>query len=289
MLLSSLLLAGSHNLHKEAVDWHNRVLVNGGRVSNSTLKAVSNFCRRIDAAGIRDRFMRLNLFCGNNLNACVVPLYTNTSMNYTHVGNAVDTNNSFVDGDYSASTGLTGDASNKTLETGVDQVDVNTGSDSVADNSHISVYAITKTISQDYMIGSFHSSDQEGFVLQMGDFIWMGLADVGSSQIYSNQTDANQRTGLTVGTTNGTQATGKLYNDNSDLVSWYSKSVGGYDQINICVFGIWDDSQDPAAAYANTSAALGGYSFGNYMTPTQVANYTSAMSAFQTAMGRAAP
>lgn len=55
--------------HPEAQDWRNRVITNGGTVSGSTLTAVSNFCRSIDAAGLRDRFYRLNLFCGTGLSA----------------------------------------------------------------------------------------------------------------------------------------------------------------------------------------------------------------------------
>jgi hypothetical protein len=61
----------------EAQDWVNRVYANGGTVSQSTASAVSTFCDAIEAAGIRDRFARLNLFCGDSLNAALVPLYRN--------------------------------------------------------------------------------------------------------------------------------------------------------------------------------------------------------------------
>ena len=65
----------SRRLNPEAQDWINRVYANGGTVSQSTASAVSTMCDAIDAAGIRDRFYRLNLFCGDNLNAALVPLY----------------------------------------------------------------------------------------------------------------------------------------------------------------------------------------------------------------------
>jgi hypothetical protein len=61
----------------DAQSWINRVYGNGGTVSNSTAAAVNAFCDAIDAAGIRDRFYRLNLFCGTGLPACLVPLYQN--------------------------------------------------------------------------------------------------------------------------------------------------------------------------------------------------------------------
>jgi len=61
----------------DAQDWVNRVYANGGTVSAATANAVNDFANAIDAAGIRDRFYRLNLFCGTGLNACLVPLYQN--------------------------------------------------------------------------------------------------------------------------------------------------------------------------------------------------------------------
>jgi hypothetical protein len=59
----------------EAQDWISRVYANGGTVSTSTASAVSTFCDAIESAGIRDRFYRLGIFAGSNLNAALVPLY----------------------------------------------------------------------------------------------------------------------------------------------------------------------------------------------------------------------
>jgi hypothetical protein len=61
--------------HPEAAAWRSAVIANGGSASTSTVRAVSNFCAAIDAAGIRDRFYRLGIFAGSNLNAALVPLY----------------------------------------------------------------------------------------------------------------------------------------------------------------------------------------------------------------------
>jgi hypothetical protein len=103
------------SVHPEANAWRTAVVANGGSVSASTMRAVSKFCADIDAAGIRDRFYRLNLFCGTGLNAALVPLYRNTSLAGSALGNATDTNNNFVSGDYAdtgASGGLTGTGNN---------------------------------------------------------------------------------------------------------------------------------------------------------------------------------
>jgi hypothetical protein len=104
----------------DAQGWIDRVYANGGTVSTSTANAVNTFCDAIDAAGIRDRFYRLNLFCGTGLNAALVPLYRNTSLAGPALGNATDTNSGalFVSGDYTEPTGLTG-GTNKHLDTGL--------------------------------------------------------------------------------------------------------------------------------------------------------------------------
>jgi hypothetical protein len=76
MAMSPTLLRPRATVHPEAAAWAARVVANGGTVGNS-LAAVSKFCAAIASAGIRDRFYRLNLFCGSNLNAALVPLYRN--------------------------------------------------------------------------------------------------------------------------------------------------------------------------------------------------------------------
>jgi hypothetical protein len=107
-------------VHPEANAWRTAVVANGGSVSASTMRAVSKFCGDIDKAGIRDRFYRLNLFCGNDLNAVLVPLYRGPSRTGTQLGNATDINQgTFVGSDYVENSGLKGNGSSKYLETGV--------------------------------------------------------------------------------------------------------------------------------------------------------------------------
>lgn len=118
-----LLRPKASGVHPEAAGWRNRVIANGGTVSGSTLSAVSKFCRDIDAAGIRDRFYRLNLFCGNQLAAALVPLYRAESATASARGNTTDTNNGpFVAADFNntgSSSGLKADGTTKFLNTGV--------------------------------------------------------------------------------------------------------------------------------------------------------------------------
>jgi len=111
-------------VHPEAAAWRSAVVANGGGTpSATTMRAVSKFCADIDAAGIRDRFYRLNLFAGTGLNACLVPLYRGTSRTGTQLGGTTDANNGpFVSGDYTetgASGGLVGNGTSKFLDTGL--------------------------------------------------------------------------------------------------------------------------------------------------------------------------
>lgn len=118
-----LLRPVASGVHPEAAAWRSAVVANGGSVSATTMRAVSKFCADIDAAGIRDRFYRLNLFAGTGLNAALVPLYRGQSRTGTQFGNTTDTNvGPFVSGDYAetgASGGLRGNGSSKYLATGL--------------------------------------------------------------------------------------------------------------------------------------------------------------------------
>jgi hypothetical protein len=107
--------------HPEALAWRTAALANGGTVSATTMQAVSDLCQEVDIHyGMRDRFVRLNLCCGDNVQAAVVPLYRGPSPGGQTYGGQVDTNvGPFITGsDYTAADGFIGN-DYKWLETGV--------------------------------------------------------------------------------------------------------------------------------------------------------------------------
>ena len=126
--------------HAEALLWQTAVIANGGTVSSGTMQAVSNFCTSIVTAGIRSKFLRLNLVCGNNLAAARVPLYRGASAAGTQYGSAADTNiGPLTSGDYSEATGLQGNGTTKALDCTITLGTFKTfGTD--YDNVHLSVY-----------------------------------------------------------------------------------------------------------------------------------------------------
>ncbi len=118
-----LLRPRTGGFHIDAEDWRSRVIAQGGSVSGTTMKAVSTFCKAIADAGIRDRFYRLNLFCGTSDGSLIaprVPLYRGPSRTGTQYGDAIDGNNNFVQADYAENNGLLGNATSKYLSTGLE-------------------------------------------------------------------------------------------------------------------------------------------------------------------------
>jgi hypothetical protein len=108
--------------HYEAIDWANRASANGGTISTTVLRAVSDFCAAADLGQFRSAIYRLNLFAGGNLSGCLVPLYRGPTFGGATFGNSRDTNVNFVSGDYSetgAIGGLKGNGTNKYLNTGL--------------------------------------------------------------------------------------------------------------------------------------------------------------------------
>jgi len=138
-------VAGTYGLHPDARDWRDRVVTNGGTVSAATLNAVSVFCAAASSGGWRDRFLRLNLFCGtsdSSLFAVRTPLVRGQSLAGTQFGNTMDTNNSFVQGDYAetgSSGGLLGNTSTKYLQTGLAVNALTVG------DRHISAYEVVRS------------------------------------------------------------------------------------------------------------------------------------------------
>lgn len=294
----SLLSAGRRisssniGLHPEARRWSRRVVENGGSASPTTLAAVSSFCTAIEAAGIRDRFYRLNLFCGDNLAACLVPLYRGQSLAGPRFGNAVDSNENFVSGDY-AETGTSGGLgtgatnSTKSLDTGF--VPFNAGL--VHSDSHMSFYsrqgntstgsvmasgfAVTSTehwqwfingtsgsVSQFYRSGGQTNSGIEGsFALRTGHLIAIRSGSIAA--IIRNGTNLSLAANTT---TTATWTTGR-----PQAVRVFARRFVVSNA----------DSTDQRIA-----TTLQAYSMGAAMTDAQGLAYHNALQAFQTALGR---
>jgi hypothetical protein len=284
MPMSPRTLRPRQTTHPEAAAWAARVVANGGSVGAS-LQAVSRFCRAIDAAGIRDRFYRLNLFCGGTsgtaagLNACIVPLYRSTSFGGSPVGGSIDTNNGpFLPADYSetgATGGLTGNGSTKYLNTGLN---ANVLPDTTQ-SGHLSVYA-AGTYSGQIAIGVYTYTTVPTFQMELqlnsagsANTYIDGTSNVQTPTASSPQLFTASRTSSTshigyANATAGTTGTATASNTTPALPFFvFARNFNG----------------GPAVHFGQTLRA---YSIGLGMTGQQVSAYNTAMQTFQAALNR---
>lgn len=281
MPMSPRLLRPRSTVHPEAQAWATRVTANGGTVSSTTLAAVSKFCADIQAAGIRDRFYRLNLFCGEQLAAALVPLYRAESSTASVRGNATDTNNNFVSGDFNntgSSSGLTGNGTSKFLNTGL------LANSITAADAH-------------FGFGLRAVSDTSGYRSAMG--VWNGLLNIYQSSVRRGDSNRVMSFGRldTPGTFFGEQANGvniatgdivsaypTMYRNGSAVGTNATGSANYPSGHSIYVLALNNGST--SAAVDHLTGRLNWYSIGLTMTASQVASYTTALSAFNTTLSR---
>ena len=289
MSMSPRLLRPRQTIHPEAGSWAARVVANGGTVSGTTLSAVDKFCKAIASAGIRDRFYRLNLFCGTGLNAALVPLYRGPSLGGTQYGGTTDTNvGPFFSGDYAetgASGGLVGNGSSKYLDTGLQQ-------QTIGVTGHLSVFARHATYSADAgpyrMIGTLATSptNQYFYMDTRINAATYGAGRTGFVFGYGSDTSANQAATLTGGqlmTVNRSSSTDlRCYLNDSLFASVATSVTAANVAANMYVFA--ENRGGSALTFSNMT--FGAYSMGLSMNATQISAYYAAMSAFQAALSR---
>jgi hypothetical protein len=269
-------------VHPEAQVWRNAVIANSGSVSASTVKAVSDFCKSIDAAGIRSKIWRLNLLCGSDLNACLVPLYRGPSRTGTQYGNTTDTNNGpFVSGDYNetgASGGLKSNGTSKHLDTGFIQSEI-----SLAD-IHLSASLIDQETSfggENTLLGIFNSVQTDFITLRqavtsgnrefLASTFGPGVSVTGSS---SESHVMGVRSSITFAA---------LYRAGSQ-VGTQTSSVGSVATSSRPYFVFARNNQ--GTANNRTSARIRMYSIGQAIDATGAAAFSTAVAAFNSALGR---
>jgi hypothetical protein len=273
--------AGTYGLHPDARDWRDRVAANGGSVSASTLNAVSVFCASAVSGGWRDRFLRLNLFCGasdSSLFAVRTPLYRGQSLGGTQYGNATDTNNSFVAGDYTetgSSGGLAGNTSTKYLQTGLAVNTLTVG------DRHLSAYEVVRSggTYQNFLGTESVSTGANQFLLGYegsGSVVRFGFTAFSSSLGSATTSTGGHWLGTNISSGGGT-----LYK-NAAIEGQTTGNTASPGSEEFYIFAL-NRLGSRVSYYAGR---LGGYSIGLAMTPTQVSSFYTAMQAFQTSLSR---
>ena len=278
-----LLRPVASGVHPEAAAWRSAVVANGGSVSATTMRAVSKFCADIDAAGIRDRFYRLNLFCGTGLNAALVPLYRGQSRTGTQFGNTTETNNGpFVSGDYSETSGLFPGATNATkwLNTGFP------GNTITTSGLHFGVGILaagTQSGNRD-VIGAWDGSSNALMIrIRSVDTTFRAAC-------FSRFGTLTDQFGDNVGTTGAHLAAGNIvasyptmYRDGAATGTDATTSANFTSDRTLGVFAL-NSAQN--GVFSHSNPRLGWYSIGGLMTLSQVQSFNTAINSFYTAIGR---
>ena len=280
-----LLRPRATGFHPEAQAWRSAVVGGGGSVSASTLKAVSDFCKSIDADGIRSKFRRLNLFCGNSdasLVAARTPLYRGESRTGTQYGSDLDTNVNFVEGDYTetgASGGLLGNGTSKYLNTGFN-VDQLPG----AANCHLASYirGTQSNASARTLIGTLFNGTTDRyrmFLLDAAAGNYRVFSELGvSAQAGAATSLPNASGGLIVSTR--TSATSLTIYDDGVSIATNTNSVSAV--TGAAPFFVF--ARNGPTEYYN--GRMAGYSIGAGLSGAEATSYYNAMNTFQTALSR---
>lgn len=246
------------SLDADAAAWAAAVVANSGTYSAATLAAMSTFVKSAKASGYWTKLNRINLFAGDQLAAALVPLKAGG-------GSAKDTAVNFVSGDYSESTGLTGNGSTKHLKTGL------IPSASLTENdTHIAVHILTAVATT---LGSAA----------------MAFQTTATPAYFSDQ--YNTTTGRVSGAVSGGAGFGvgsrrsgtdhEIYRNGTSIATNATAS-GSISTVEQYILAI-NNAGTPGSYSA---ASLGGYSFGAGLTDSDVTAYAAHMEAFQDALGR---
>ena len=274
MSMSPRLLRPRQTLHPEAASWAARVVANGGTVSGTTLSAVDKFCKAIASAGIRDRFFRMGIFAGSNLNAALVPLYRGPSLGGTQYGGATDTNvgGLFVSGNYSESGGLVGDGSTKYLKTGLASNQLAGGL-----TGHASIWRGVGTVATTRIAIGGSDNDVDDFEIQERPASTVGAW--GKTSFTSSSTGGVAGLKM-INRSSSTRL--DLYSNGSSIANSTASVVVAPHANEFYVFG----GNRNGTLTLPVALPVFAYSLGVSMDATQATAYYNALSAFQTSLSR---
>jgi hypothetical protein len=255
------------NLETETEAWAAAVVTNSGTASAATIAAMNDFVVGAKAGSIWTKLTRCNLFCGDQLAACAVPV----------AGSGNDTLVNFVSGDYTEATGLTGDGTTKYLNTGL------TANTLSANSTHLTV------VNQSSAAGSAGKHGAEDGTNRFSGFTpWTDMLP------YVYQYDSTAGQGRLVGTAVMRQSgvlTMSRTASNSHAVYANGRSIGSNTTSGgslparaIYIFAI-NNGGTPSLNRADT---LQGYTIGSGLTAAEAKLLANLLMDFNVAIGRGA-
>lgn len=278
--MSLSVIAAAPTIHHEAIDWAKRVSSNGGTISTTVLRAVSEFCAAVDVAGIRSKFYRFNPFAGGTLSGALVPLFRGPTYGGTTYGSAADTNINFVSADYAdngATGGLKGNGTNKSLNTGF------AANTLAASNTHLGVGLVTAGTLTGFrtLIGAYNGGNNALSVDARRSSAgarccFFTRANTSTDQFGDDVIAATLATGNIVA------AWPAMYRDGSASGTSATTSQTYPSAHSLSVFAL----NNISTPINHSDARLGWYSVGETMTASQVSAFNVALVGLRAGLGR---
>ena len=274
----------SETIHHEAIDWATRASANGGVISTTTIRAVSEFCRAVDSAGIRSAMYRVNPFAGGNLSGCLVPLYRGPTFGGTNFGNATDTNVNFVSGDFietGTGGGLKGNGTSKYLQTGFTVANLPSTT-----SSHMSVSAtgLATSGSRAFMGASDGGTANSFFFYEHATFNGTGRSyrqgSFSTGQFPLIASPATEESHILGTRTSATASS--IYRSGALTVTNTTTVSPGAQAFPVHVFAL----NNVGSVIQYSAGTFRSYSIGTGLNATQAAAFSAAVIAFNAALGR---
>jgi hypothetical protein len=247
----------------------------GGSANSTTIAAMNTFCNSIDSAGLRKKFYRLNLFCGNNLASCLIPLYISTSWLSSNYGFLTDTNYNFDSNDYTetgTSGGLLGNGSTKYLDT---KLTLN----EAGSVGHVSCYhkGAMNTASANVLIRGGDGTNSIGLDQSAG--LVRGFWSPANTASFSTNSGGHYVITRRSPTDMVLYTNGSTTRGDSTVTTSVSFPVSSW---SIYVFAL----NNVGTASSLCPTRIQGYSIGASMTASEVSSFSTIMQTFQTSLGR---
>jgi hypothetical protein len=277
--------------------WLNTVALNGGSVSSTTVSALNTFCNSINNAGLRNKFYRLNLFCGDNFNSCVVPLYSGPSRSSIQLGFGADRNINYSYGTYNTGNDINDDftysenqgllGSTQALNTSVSRRFLDTGlklNILNSNNIHYSFYCNNLTTGG-YALGVTDGVNT-GFTLNVSSSDFYTGVFSNPTLTYSNSSSPksySSNKGLYVSTHNDNILS--IYEGRGSRLGYRDISSSPLTIPSIVSVTVFSENR-PSAPLFNFINRLQGYSIGLALSQSEIETYYDIMQTFQTALNR---
>lgn len=248
-------------------DWVTRVQgVSSDVTIAGTQTAVGKFIDGLMTDGVWSKIFRINIYAGDGLNALKAPLKNGGAWN------TQDVLNNFVSGDYSQSTGLTGDTVNKYVTSGLFCNESPMGDNDV----HLACYQRTTP--------DTHTAIS---VIGTGGLTSLGLYSVSGNSYFdcNNYTTteisvADAGIGMYIGSRTSTSSS-VLYKNGSSIGT---NGVAGGTRPDARLFVHCQNLFSTPQSF--TARTIEMYSIGTGLTATEAANFSSRYATLRTALGR---